>query len=168
MLMVAVVGRLSHYCDVIKGAMTSQITSLTSFYSTVYSGADQRKHKSSVSLAFVIHRWPVNSPHKGSVTWKMFPFADVIMYMKNVKHLPHLISGEKWMTEKTNAVPYINSRHRWWRPKGHFHHQSTIYQLWTAIVLAQGTTCPHPYRPGNPIGRGKLFFNGLSTDESNC
>ena len=50
-------------------------------YSTVYSGADQRKHQSSVSLAFVlgIHRWPVNSPHKSPVTRKRFPFGDVIM-----------------------------------------------------------------------------------------
>ena len=63
-------------------AMASQITSLTIVYSTVYSGADQRKHQSSASLAFVrgIHRGPVNSPHKGRVTWKMFPFDDVIMY----------------------------------------------------------------------------------------
>ena len=39
------------------------------------------KHQSSVPLAFVmgIHRWPVNSPHKGPVTRKMFPFGDVIM-----------------------------------------------------------------------------------------
>ena len=35
------------------GAMTSQITSLTIVYSAVYSGADQRKHQSSASLAFV-------------------------------------------------------------------------------------------------------------------
>ena len=51
------------------------------FCSTVGSGADQRKHQSSASLAFVrvIHRWPVVSPHKGSVTRKMFPFDDVIM-----------------------------------------------------------------------------------------
>ena len=50
-------------------------------YSTVYSGADQRKHQSSASLAFVpgIHRWPMNSPHKGPVTRIMFPFDDVIM-----------------------------------------------------------------------------------------
>ena len=50
-------------------------------YSTVYSGIDQRKHQSSASLAFVqvIHRWPVNSPHKWPVTQKMFPFDDVIM-----------------------------------------------------------------------------------------
>ena len=43
--------------------------------------ADQRKHQSSASLAFVrgIHRWPVNSPHKRPVTRKMFPFDDIIM-----------------------------------------------------------------------------------------
>ena len=45
-------------------------------------GADQRRHQSSVPLAFVrgIHRSPVNSPHKGPVTRKMFPFDDVIMF----------------------------------------------------------------------------------------
>ena len=42
-----------HYCDIIMGAVASQITSLTIVYSTVYSDADQRKHKSSASLAFV-------------------------------------------------------------------------------------------------------------------
>ena len=47
-----------HYNDVIMGAIASQITSLTIVYSTVYSGADQRKHQGSASLAFVrgIHR----------------------------------------------------------------------------------------------------------------
>ena len=63
------------------GAMASQIISLTIVYSTVYSGADQRKHQSSSSLAFMrgIHRWPVNSQHKWPVTWKMFLFDDVLM-----------------------------------------------------------------------------------------
>ena len=62
-------------------AMASQITSLTIVDSIVYSGADQSKHQSSVSLAFVrgIHRGPVNSPHKWPVPRKMFPFDDVIM-----------------------------------------------------------------------------------------
>ena len=62
-------------------AMVSHITSDSIVYSTVCSSADQRKHQSSASLAFVreIHRWPVNSPHKGPVTRKMFPFDDVIM-----------------------------------------------------------------------------------------
>ena len=73
--------RSCHYTAVIMGAVASQITRLTIVYSTVYSDADQRKHQSSVSLAFVwgIHRWPVNSPHKWPVTRKMFPFDDVIM-----------------------------------------------------------------------------------------
>ena len=61
--------------------LASKITSLTNVYSTVYSGADQRKHQRSGSLAFVwgIHR----RPHKWPVTRKMFPFDDVIMTMPN-------------------------------------------------------------------------------------
>ena len=70
-----------HYSDVIMGMIASRITSLTIVYSTIYSDADQRKHQSFASLAFVlgIHRGPVNSPHKWPVTRKMFPFDDVIM-----------------------------------------------------------------------------------------
>ena len=52
---------LKHYNDVITSAMASQITSLTIvFFSIVYSGANQRKHQSSASLAFV--RWIHLSP----------------------------------------------------------------------------------------------------------
>ena len=70
-----------HYADVIMTTIAPQITSLTIVYSTIYSGADQSKHQSSASLAFVwgSHRGPVNSPHKWPVTRKMFPFDDVIM-----------------------------------------------------------------------------------------
>ena len=62
-----------HYNDVIMGVIASEITSLTIVYSIVYSDADQRKHQSSVSLAFVrgIHRGPVNTPHKWPVTRKI-------------------------------------------------------------------------------------------------
>ena len=79
------------YNDVKMGAIASQITSVTIVYPTVYSGADQRKHESSASLAFVrgIHWGPVNSPHKWPVTRKMFPFDDVIMY------------GSSYFTSKT-------------------------------------------------------------------
>ena len=82
-----------HYSDVITSTIASQITSLTSVYWTVYWDADQRKYHSSASLAFVrgIHRWPVNSPHKGPVTRKMFPFDDVIMDNLNVS-----LTGIKW------------------------------------------------------------------------
>ena len=66
------------------GSMASQITRLTIGYSTVYSGTGHRKHQSSTSLAFVrvINWWPVNSPHKGRVPQKMFPFDDVIMMIQ--------------------------------------------------------------------------------------
>ena len=71
----------THYSDVIMGTIASQITSLTTVFSAVYSDADQRKHQSSASLAFVrgVPRGPVNSPHKWPVTRKMFPFDDVLM-----------------------------------------------------------------------------------------
>ena len=70
-----------HYSDIIMSTVASQITSLTIVYSTLYSDANQRKHQSSVSLAFVtgIHLWMVNSSHKGPVTQKMFPFDNIIM-----------------------------------------------------------------------------------------
>ena len=77
---------IHHFSDVIMSTIASQITSLTIVYSNVYSGADQRKHQSSASLAFVrgIHWWPVNSPHKGPVTRRMFPFDNVIMIYLNI------------------------------------------------------------------------------------
>ena len=76
-----------HYSDVIMGEMATQITSLTIVNPTVYSGAGQRKHR---TLAFVrgIYRRPVNSPHRWSITRKMFPFDDVIMVTYD-DHVPH-------------------------------------------------------------------------------
>ena len=73
---------IHHYGDVIMVAIASQVTSLAIVYSTVYSDADQRKYQSSASLAFV-RGIPVNSPHKGPVTRKIFPFDDVIMFIGN-------------------------------------------------------------------------------------
>ena len=70
-----------HYSDVIMSAMASQTTGVSSVCPNVCSSVDQRKHQSSTSLAFVrgIHKWPVNSSHKGPVTRKMFPCDDVMM-----------------------------------------------------------------------------------------
>ena len=81
--------RFVHYDDVIMSAIASQITNLAIVYSTVYSDADQRKHQSTASLAFVwgIHRGPVNSPHKGPVPRKIFPFGDVIMLCICMDHV---------------------------------------------------------------------------------
>ena len=96
-------GNEFHYTDVIMGKMVSQITSLTIVYSTVYPGPDQRKHQSSASLAFVrgIHRGQVNSPHKWSVTRKMFPFYDVIML-----YYLSFVSGAHWSPEHWRFIFY--------------------------------------------------------------
>ena len=92
----------------------SQITSLTIVYSTVYSGTEQRKHQSSMSLAFVwgIHRRPVNSPHKWPVTQKMFPFDDVIMFINTaVNCAKHLFHREQTETSKEHK------RCKWLAPR---------------------------------------------------
>ena len=54
-----------HNDDVIMSAIASRIPSLTTVYLIVYSRADQRKHQSSASLAFVqgIHRGWINIHH---------------------------------------------------------------------------------------------------------
>ena len=88
-------GEKCNYNDIIMNAMASQINSLTIVCSTVYSVSDQRKHQSPASLAFVrgIHRWPVNSPRKGSVTRKKFPIDDVFMrtYLLNSYGMWHFV-----------------------------------------------------------------------------
>ena len=52
----------AHYTGVIMSLIVSQITSLTTVYSPVCSGTNQ-----------------MNSPHKGPVTRKVFPFDYAIM-----------------------------------------------------------------------------------------
>ena len=110
------------------GAMASHITSLAIVYSPVHSDADQRKHQSSVSLAFVrgIHRWPVNSPHKWQVTRKMFPFDDVIMFLY-IHRIP-------WSTHTFMLRPVLFWLHRFlWHiylsPSGLFNSTKTIAQI---------------------------------------
>ena len=94
---------MTHYNDVIMLAMTSQITSVSIVCSSVCSGSDQRKYQSSVSLAFVrgIHWWPMDSPHKGSVTQKVFPY----------------VMTSSWSHERhgfqTQPLPCIGSRLLW-------------------------------------------------------
>ena len=95
-----------HYDDVIMAAIASQITSLTTVYSTVYSDADQRKHQSSTSLAFVwgTHRGPVNSPHKRPVTRKMFPLDDVIMWYQICSLLVQ-VTARRLLGHKSSPEP---------------------------------------------------------------
>ena len=61
--------------------IASQITSLTIVYPIVYSDAGQKKTSKLRVTGLCVGKspGPVNSPHKGPVTRKMFPFDDVIM-----------------------------------------------------------------------------------------
>ena len=96
-----------HYNDVTMDSIASQITSITIVYSAVCSGADQRKHQSSASLAFVrgIHRGPVDSPHKWPVTRKMFPFDDVIWkWLSSVPHWNHWLQLTVAQSNKTTCI----------------------------------------------------------------
>ena len=100
-------------------SIASQITSLMIVYSTFHSGADQSKHQSSASLAFVweIHRWPVNFPHKWPVTRKIFPFDDVIMKWKIsccTFHIYHELAQSSclkcsYICKIFNIMPYVDN-----------------------------------------------------------
>ena len=69
-----------------------------------YSGAHQRKHQSSASLAFVrgIHRWTVNSPPKWPVTRNFFPLDDVIMRTN---------FGEIWIQTQLDSGSVLSWHH---------------------------------------------------------
>ena len=86
------------------GTMESQITSLNIVHSTIYSDANQGKHQSSLSLAFVlgIHRGPVNSPHKWPVTRKIFLLDDVIIWDFN-----SLVPGRSGCNDKNANVNLV-------------------------------------------------------------
>ena len=114
--------------------MASQITSLM-VDTTVYSDADQRKHQSSASLAYVrgIHRGPVNSPHKWPVTRKMFPFDDVIMY-----------KGRTSRTSNSQLISSVYHLQRW-----------AMRYLWW--VFGENW----PLQPGGTTCRDMSWFNTL-------
>ena len=69
-----------HHSDIIMSTMASQFTSLRIAYSTVYSGADQRKHQSSASLPSVtgeLLEQRTTSAENVSI------FGDAIMYSEH-------------------------------------------------------------------------------------
>ena len=73
------------------GATASQIASLTIDYSTVYSDADQRKHQSYASLAFVrgVHRgeFPAQTDSNAenvSISWRLHAWIPQKMWLMSV------------------------------------------------------------------------------------
>ena len=116
-------------------AMASQITSSSIVYSTVSSGADQRKHQSPAPLAFVsgIHRWPVNSPHKEPVTRNIF----------------HLITSS-WLLPSLQFIHPLSPTLT--HPHAHspVHYFSPIHSTNRSLSLTHSFTHPvtHSFTPG--------------------
>ena len=129
--------RIYHYCDVIMITIASQITSLTIVYLTVNSGTDQR---SSTSLAFVrgIHRRPVNSPHKGPVTRKMFPFDDVIMRHRYFTGTGTILQQPKQDEAKQNCVDIS------WNIQFIPRKMHTVFALLCFVVVIHWLIFPYP------------------------
>ena len=98
-----------------------------------------RKHQSSASLSFVrgIHRWSVNSPHKGPVTRKMFPFDDVIMVTLKKKPvvttfpIDVLLSSGAKSPACTTERPWF-AVYQWFRIM--FYDQMTLFNKASKIV----------------------------------
>ena len=118
------------YGDVIMGVIASQITSLSIIYSNAHSDADQGKHQSSASLAFVrgIHRRPVNFPHKWPATRKIFPSDDVIMEISSNTST----NVEFWCIVNFNKL--LNNSRQW------FH---TLWLSRDVSVMGRRLTCFH-------------------------
>ena len=72
----------NHYTDVIMSLMASQITSLAIVYSPVCSGIYQRKHQSSVSLAFVTGEFPTQKASNAenvSIWWRHHVISTLLL-----------------------------------------------------------------------------------------
>ena len=114
-------GIVYHYIDVIMTTMASQITSLTIVYSIVYSDADQRKHQSSASLAFVwgIHRDRWIPRTKGQLRGKCFHLmtssctylnhahGSLLNCFESLTFDPKLINHIRNGTEPFSSIVYV-------------------------------------------------------------
>ena len=100
-----------YYNDIIMSVMASQTTGVLIVYPTNCSDADQRRHQSSTSLAFVWgpRWWLVNSQHKGPVTRKMFTFDDVIMSFP-YEHYVRLFWFYIWIIFKLTECKNFNGQ----------------------------------------------------------
>ena len=92
--------KITHYADVIMGAMTSLITSIRIVYSIVYSGADQRNIKAPCS-------WPLCGEFKGD---RWIPRTNG-QYSGNCFHL---MTSSCWvgLNIKKPSYPYKNSNYQ--------------------------------------------------------
>ena len=134
-----------HYSD----TMASQISGVSIVCSTVCSGIDQRKHQSSASLAFVrgIYQWPVNSPHKRPVTWKMFSSDDVITeyHLRIPSYHSRRLTVKEFTVESPyqspvslRAFPSFTIQIQWKFAVLSWHVRKFVAIWWPATELQQG------------------------------
>ena len=130
----------NHYSDIIMDAVASQITSLTIVYSTDYLGANQRKHQSSMSHwptwgKFNIDQWPRYCTK--AVTWKMFPFDDIIMkptsYLTKLSHMRKLMDMVLVKAMAADALVLVFHREQFQLP--------ATFQCWEMIAKKQTYVC---------------------------
>ena len=121
-----------HYNDVTMTTMAYQITRLMIVYSTVYSGTDQRKHQSSALLAFVrgIRRWPANSPHKGPVTRKIFPFGDVIMLQGCFTGTGNILRSQRGVVNVIMEYMGIGTHEKYNKAHRVQHFVKSLFDIW--------------------------------------
>ena len=110
---------LSHYNDVTMDTIASQITSLTVVYSTVYSDADQRKHQSSASLAFV----PRNSLLTGEFPAQMASNAEKV----SIWWRHHALHRTFVTNHNTESEVLSRRGERWGFSQMHHHYMNPEY-----------------------------------------
>ena len=88
-----------HYSDVIMSAMASQISKPHDCLPNRLSGADQRKHQSSASLAFVTVEFPAqraSNAENVSIWWRHHGYQDSILHMQTTTTSG--VDGLAWLT----------------------------------------------------------------------
>ena len=94
---------------------------------------------------------PANSPHKGPVTRKMFPFGDVIMDNVSKMQSGCLTSETKQLFGKATELPIIEQDHTWSLelPVGVSKHQPLVCLLNNLFIVRRNETSKH--RVSDPV-----------------
>ena len=135
-----------HYNEVIMGVIASQITSLTIVYSTVYSDADQRKHQSSASLAFVWLIPRTNGQWRGkrfNLMTSSFAFRTSEKPVIEPSNVPRTIMNEclpNMLTYLYQLELWSNTKEVSLRPNAmvHSYQQKIAFPIWEHLFALSG------------------------------
>ena len=120
-----------HYSYVIMSAVANQITSLTIVYSTVYSGADQRTHQSSVSLVFVL------GIHSHHVSIRLHGMGTLLLLCEEIYRCHLWEEGSTW----NRQIPFTDTRNmELWYCLCSFPEQyleQTIDKMYESVVITR-------------------------------